>query len=73
MVFGKQIQEKLAQSNIFLVGAGALGCELLKNFALMGIACDFNFSQYVFFFLLKFILAIGPPKTKGLFMLLITT
>jgi hypothetical protein len=27
-------------SQVFLVGAGALGCELIKNFALMGIACD---------------------------------
>eukprot|EP01059_Diplonema_ambulator_P004685 TRINITY_DN1439_c0_g1_i1.p1 TRINITY_DN1439_c0_g1~~TRINITY_DN1439_c0_g1_i1.p1 ORF type:complete len:1077 (+),score=471.75 TRINITY_DN1439_c0_g1_i1:48-3278(+) len=35
-VFGKDIQEKLAKLNLFLVGSGALGCEFLKNFALMG-------------------------------------
>jgi len=39
MVYGKTIQESLANMNIFVVGAGAIGCELLKNFALMGVAC----------------------------------
>eukprot|EP00270_Netrium_digitus_P011470 TRINITY_DN3658_c0_g2_i1.p1 TRINITY_DN3658_c0_g2~~TRINITY_DN3658_c0_g2_i1.p1 ORF type:complete len:761 (-),score=244.34 TRINITY_DN3658_c0_g2_i1:199-2184(-) len=38
-VLGKDVQEKLANANVFLVGAGALGCEFLKNFALMGVAC----------------------------------
>eukprot|EP00210_Caulerpa_lentillifera_P007110 g6803.t1 len=38
-VFGKTIQEKLLNSKVFLVGAGALGCEFLKNFAMMGVAC----------------------------------
>lgn len=37
-VFGRGLQEKLQKLNLFLVGAGALGCEFLKNFALMGIA-----------------------------------
>eukprot|EP00884_Botryococcus_braunii_P010809 jgi/Botrbrau1/1972/Bobra.0052s0015.1 len=37
-VFGRDIQERLEKLKLFLVGAGALGCELLKNFALMGIA-----------------------------------
>ena len=37
-VFGKEFQEKLAKSKYFLVGAGALGCEYIKNFAMMG-AC----------------------------------
>jgi len=36
--FGKSIQQKLSDLQLFLVGAGALGCEFLKNFALMG-AC----------------------------------
>jgi len=40
MVFGKSMQEKLLNLNTFLVGAGAIGCEMLKNWALMGIACD---------------------------------
>lgn len=38
-VFGKAFQQKLFDLNLFLVGAGALGCEFLKNFALMGVSC----------------------------------
>ena len=37
-VFGKDFQEKLANVNEFLVGAGAIGCEMLKNWALVGLA-----------------------------------
>ena len=37
-VFGKQYQETLSKLNLFLVGCGALGCEFLKNFAMMGIS-----------------------------------
>ena len=37
-IFGQEIQQKLSNLNIFMVGAGALGCEYLKNFALMGIS-----------------------------------
>lgn len=29
--------EKLAHSKVFMVGAGAIGCELLKNFAMLGV------------------------------------
>ena len=32
------MEEKLSELNIFIIGAGALGCEFLKNFSLMGIA-----------------------------------
>jgi ubiquitin-activating enzyme E1 len=38
-VFGKDMQEKLLDLNYFIVGAGAIGCEMLKNWALMGVAC----------------------------------
>lgn len=38
MVFGKQLQSQLAQLNMFLVGAGAIGCEMIKNWAMMGIS-----------------------------------
>lgn len=37
-VFGSDIQEKLGKQKYFLVGAGAIGCELLKNFAMIGLA-----------------------------------
>lgn len=36
-VFGKDVQMKIAAAKFFLVGAGAIGCELLKNFAMMGL------------------------------------
>ena len=35
-IFGNKIQEIISQSNIFIIGAGAIGCEYLKNIALMG-------------------------------------
>mmetsp|Transcript_167 Transcript_167/g.526 ORF Transcript_167/g.526 Transcript_167/m.526 type:complete len:1046 (+) Transcript_167:185-3322(+) len=38
-VFGKSLQRKLEDLNLFMVGAGALGCEFIKNFAMMGVAC----------------------------------
>uniref|UniRef100_A0A7N8WXJ0 E1 ubiquitin-activating enzyme n=1 Tax=Mastacembelus armatus TaxID=205130 RepID=A0A7N8WXJ0_9TELE len=36
-VFGSAFQQKLANQKYFLVGAGAIGCELLKIFALIGL------------------------------------
>ncbi|KAI7899270.1 ubiquitin-activating emzyme E1 [Cokeromyces recurvatus] len=36
-VFGKVFQEKIANTREFLVGAGAIGCEMLKNWAMMGL------------------------------------
>ncbi|XWS53370.1 hypothetical protein CRYUN_Cryun11dG0151700 [Craigia yunnanensis] len=38
-VFGSNLQEKLEDANVFIVGSGALGCEFLKNIALMGVSC----------------------------------
>jgi len=38
-VFGKAMQEKILNQKQFLVGAGAIGCEMLKNWALMGVGC----------------------------------
>ncbi|CAG0878674.1 unnamed protein product [Darwinula stevensoni] len=37
LVFGSEFQKKLGAVKMFIVGAGAIGCELLKNFAMMGI------------------------------------
>lgn len=36
-VFGKEYQEKLGNVRQFLVGAGAIGCEMLKNWAMIGL------------------------------------
>lgn len=37
-VFGKKFQEKIANTREFLVGSGAIGCEMLKNWSMMGLA-----------------------------------
>jgi ubiquitin-activating enzyme E1 len=39
-IYGNDIQKKLENLNIFIIGAGANGCEFLKNFSLMGISCS---------------------------------
>ena len=39
-IFGNEILEKMQKSNLFMVGAGATGCEFLKNFAMMGLCTD---------------------------------
>lgn len=36
-VFGKSFQRKIAENRQFLVGAGAIGCEMLKNWAGMAL------------------------------------
>ena len=41
-IFGNDIQNKLSNVNIFLIGAGALGCEYLKIFSMMGISTAKN-------------------------------
>ncbi|KAH9607533.1 hypothetical protein KSS87_017463 [Heliosperma pusillum] len=38
-VFGTKLQKKLEEAKLFVVGSGALGCEFLKNLALMGVSC----------------------------------
>ncbi|GMJ08897.1 ubiquitin activating enzyme 2, ARABIDOPSIS THALIANA UBIQUITIN ACTIVATING ENZYME 2 [Hibiscus trionum] len=38
-VFGSKLQKKLEEAKVFIVGSGALGCEFLKNIALMGVSC----------------------------------
>ncbi|KAJ3682852.1 hypothetical protein LUZ60_013079 [Juncus effusus] len=39
-VFGYKLQKKLQEAKVFMVGSGALGCEFLKNLALMGVSCS---------------------------------
>jgi len=38
-VYGRPFVEQLGDLRIFMVGCGALGCEFMKNFALLGICC----------------------------------
>lgn len=46
-VFGASFQEKLGALNYFLVGAGAIGCEMLKNWAMMGVGTGPSGAVYV--------------------------
>ncbi|KAF3310626.1 E1 ubiquitin-activating protein [Orbilia oligospora] len=46
-VFGKEFQEKIQNTKEFLVGAGAIGCEMLKNWAMIGLATGPNGSIHV--------------------------
>jgi len=40
-LFGQRFQkEVLGNLRLFLVGSGAIGCEMLKNWAMMGVACE---------------------------------
>ncbi|RVE45758.1 hypothetical protein evm_009606 [Chilo suppressalis] len=39
-VFGRDFQKKLGELKYFIVGAGAIGCELLKNFAMIGVGAS---------------------------------
>lgn len=36
-VFGRKFQEKIQNQRQFLVGAGAIGCEMIKNWSMMGL------------------------------------
>lgn len=46
-VFGSEYQEKIANLKQFLVGAGAIGCEMLKNWAMMGLGTGPNGKLWV--------------------------
>ncbi|TFK27024.1 ubiquitin activating enzyme [Coprinopsis marcescibilis] len=41
-VFGKPFQDKIANHRQFLVGSGAIGCEMLKNWSMIGLASGPN-------------------------------
>lgn len=47
IIFGENFQKKLGESKYFVVGSGAIGCEMLKNFAMMGIGCSEKGHIYV--------------------------
>lgn len=40
LVYGRETQERLSKVKTFMIGAGALGCEYVKAFAVMGIGCS---------------------------------
>lgn len=46
-VFGNEFQQKLLNMKYFIVGSGAIGCELLKNFALIGLGCGPQGKLYI--------------------------
>ena len=46
-VFGRDMQEKIMALQYFIVGAGAIGCEMLKNWAMMGVGCGPQGHVYV--------------------------
>lgn len=46
-VFGSDKLQDLLNLQYFIVGAGAIGCEMLKNWALMGVGCGPNGHVYV--------------------------
>lgn len=46
-VFGRAFQTKIENQRQFLVGAGAIGCEMLKNWAMMGLATGDKGKIYV--------------------------
>ncbi len=37
IILGNEMIDRLAQTRLFMVGAGAIGCELLKNYAMLGV------------------------------------
>jgi molybdopterin/thiamine biosynthesis adenylyltransferase len=37
ILLGGDMLSKLAHTRLFMVGAGAIGCELLKNYAMLGV------------------------------------
>ncbi|KAL6059320.1 E1 ubiquitin-activating protein [Balamuthia mandrillaris] len=39
-IFGRSFQETLLRLKYFLAGAGAIGCEMLKNWAMMGVGAS---------------------------------
>ena len=47
-IFGNEIQKSFENSNIFIVGAGALGCEYMKTFSLMGFSSDKEKNNFTF-------------------------
>jgi ubiquitin-activating enzyme E1 len=41
-VVGNGLIEEIKNSRLFMIGSGAIGCELLKNFAMIGLGTGDN-------------------------------
>ena len=37
IIFGEELFQKIASAKTFMVGAGAIGCELIKNLSMLGL------------------------------------
>lgn len=63
-IFGQAFQQRIMSDRWFLVGCGALGCEYIKAFALMGIGCgkslyiDIVLIIYCFIYLIYYLFII---------------
>lgn len=42
VLLGKQMIERIKDCKLFMIGAGAIGCELLKNYAMLGLGTGEN-------------------------------
>jgi molybdopterin/thiamine biosynthesis adenylyltransferase len=36
-ILGSELLDKIKNCKLFMIGAGAIGCELLKNYAMLGL------------------------------------
>ena len=46
-IFRNDMKKKLADISLFIIGAGAIGCGVLKNFAMVGISINKNKCSYI--------------------------
>lgn len=58
-VFDEKLTEAIANSKILVVGAGGIGCEILKNLVLTG----FPYIEIVSFILFCFVYNVSDPKS----------